>query len=423
MGKKYKRYCDGCGKYYEGYGKQFCSYQCGDKHGGRSHKKTSDPTSVQTPLEAPPQESISQAYTDDSGIIDINSLSINTLEGALLAAKVDKDRWDVDRHIINSWQVTLKDNEREIVTKTNWQVKVWLKSRVIVPLEVALKNLVAKLPLAHKPKPIIPKPSAVCAEMAIVDVHFGKRAWDAETGRGDYDLSIAVENYRKVIHENLAHITHYKPEKVIFILGQDLMHIENRTATTPKGGNVLDVGDTRLAKVYESAMEAVIRGVAACRELAPVEVLWIPGNHDIHASMFLAYAIKEHFHNDPFTTVDVTPMTRKARLYGNLLVGWTHEIGNKETAWANELAQAFPKLWGKSKFREWHYGHKHKKQDTKVRPVSTQGGVMLRQLTALSPIDLWHYENLFTDAVPGGEMLLWSKDVGVIANFTAWIGG
>jgi len=45
---------------------------------------------------------------------------------------------------------------------------------------------------------------------------------------------------------------------------------------------------------------------------------------------------------------------------------------------------------------------------------------LLRQLTALSPIDAWHFENLFTDAVPGGEAFVWSKEHGVIANFTAW---
>ena len=53
-------------------------------------------------------------------------------------------------------------------------------------------------------------------------------------------------------------------------------------------------------------------------------------------------------------------------------------------------------------------------------PYLTEGSVALRQLTALSPIDFWHYENLFTDAVPGGESFLWSKTNGVFANFTAW---
>jgi hypothetical protein len=50
------------------------------------------------------------------------------------------------------------------------------------------------------------------------------------------------------------------------------------------------------------------------------------------------------------------------------------------------------------------------------------GGVVLRQLTALSPVDKWHTDNLFTDAVPGGEGYIWNKTKGVTANFMAWTG-
>ena len=55
-----------------------------------------------------------------------------------------------------------------------------------------------------------------------------------------------------------------------------------------------------------------------------------------------------------------------------------------------------------------------------MNPVTTHGGVICRQLTALSPIDVWHFENLFTDAVPGGEAYLWSKTKGIFSNFVAW---
>jgi len=109
-------------------------------------------------------------------------------------------------------------------------------------------------------------------------------------------------------------------------------------------------------------------------------------------------------------------------LWGNLLVGWTHRIVGRYNTWSNELAQAFPELWGKSKFREWHHGDQHKKHNVKIVPLFTSGGVVCRQITALSPVDKWHFENLFTDAVPGGESFLWSKDVGVFANFMVWTG-
>jgi len=56
-------------------------------------------------------------------------------------------------------------------------------------------------------------------------------------------------------------------------------------------------------------------------------------------------------------------------------------------------------------------------------PIFTAGGVLCRQLTALSEIDKWHYDNLFVDAVSGGEGFLWDKENGVFCNFTAWTQG
>ena len=197
------------------------------------------------------------------------------------------------------------------------------------------------------------------------------------------------------------------------------MHIENYSGITPMAGHLLDT-DSRFPKVAEAAFEINLKAIYKCRLIAKTEVIWIPGNHDPHASLLLTMMLREHFRNDNMVIVDVGPAKRKARLWGNLLVGWAHEINNRQSAWANELAQAFPQEWGKSVWREWHHGHKHKKGEVKTHPIITHGGVLCRQLTALSPIDAWHFENLFTDAVPGGEAFLWSKDNGVIANFTAW---
>jgi len=213
----------------------------------------------------------------------------------------------------------------------------------------------------------------------------------------------------------------FKPEKIFFIVGNDLMHSENYQGTTPSGHNILDV-DTRLPMLIKAALEINIKAVYRCRSVAPVEVIWIPGNHDPTASLWLCCALEQHFKDDKHVTVDISPCVRKARLWGNLLVGWTHEIVSRHASWVNELAQAFPKEWGKSVYREWHHGHKHKKNEIKTMPVMTHGGVLCRQLTALSPIDAWHFENLFTDAVPGGEAFLWSKDKGVFSNFIAWTG-
>jgi hypothetical protein len=371
------------------------------------------------------REGVKREFTETSGTVEVFSFHVRTLEDALEISDVDLEKWEVDRYIINSWEVTMKlnqeDGTQEPETKTNYQVKVWLKPKTPKPLEVAMERLIATIPKFKADR--VPKFSAGsgnAAEIALLDAHFGKFSWGKETGRVDYDLRIATRYYLNACKQTLNFVLPHSPEKIFFIVGQDLMHTENFLGKTPLGGNTLDV-DSRLPKIYYAALETVTRCIYLARDVAPVSVLWIPGNHDMHSSFYLCSALKEHFRQDKHVEIDNSPSWRKRVLWGNLLVGWTHEIVSRHNAWANELAQAWPEDWGKSKFREWHFGHKHRKSETKTHPVMTQGGVIMRQLTALSPIDAWHYQNLFTDAVPGGESFLWTKDQGIVANFTAWV--
>jgi hypothetical protein len=369
---------------------------------------------------------IDKDFSEKKGYVEFRTNKhIKDIDTALKEQGVDLEKWMVERvqTTENAWDVTMKvGKENKAFTRTNYQfkIKVFLKIRPDRHLRKGIDEYIKKIPTFKFTRvPRFSAGSGNALEIALLDAHMGKMAWAKETGRRDYDLPQSADDYKLACKKNLSWGSVFEPEKIFFIVGQDLMHIENFEGVTQKGHNVLDT-DSRLPKVFETALSITTECIYMCRDIAPVEVIWIPGNHDQHASLFLTVALREHFRKDDHVTVDTTPMQRKARLWGNLLVGWTHDIVGRQIAWANELAQAFPKLWGKSVFREWHHGHKHKKQEIKTSPTTTHGGVLLRQLTALSPIDAWHFEHLFTDAVPGGEAFVWNDRTGVICNFTAW---
>jgi hypothetical protein len=384
---------------------------------------------------------------------DLASLSgqAKSLEDLLKKANVNLDLWEVESYEIkdNSWDVTMADRDQDLVfekdpdgkqvmtgyakrngqiTKTNKQYHI--KAKLIKRkdfTEKSMKNFIKDIPefkFTHF-KPQNTKKSGIALEMATLDAHFGKLAWIGETAYRNYDTEKSMQDYDYAVDKNLNWSSHEKIEKIFFIVGQDLFHVDNLKNHTTHGEHTMDV-DGRMPKIYEKAFKIILNSIYKCRSVAPVEIIWSPGNHDYLASMFLCYALNEHFRNDKHVTVDITKedgkITRKARLWGNLLVGWTHRIVGKENTWGNELAQQFPELWGQSKFREWHCGDQHKKKTTKTMTEFTSGGVLIRQLTALSPVDRWHFENVFTDAVPGGEAFLWSKDHGVFANYIAWTG-
>ena len=369
-------------------------------------------------------EKVSSEYNKNSSYINVNSLTINTLEKALEVAEVDMSIWEVERYLINSWQVTMKNINGKAISKTNYQTKVWLKKIVSEEDDTIhiIKSLIETIPsikVNHNISNQFKKSTGLAGEIALYDAHFGKFAWDQETRMGNWDTEICRNAYLEGCRKNLEHLSMYPLEKIFFILGNDYMHFENTAALTPNGGHHLDV-DTRLPKVIRIAQESVIEAINMCRSLAPVEVIWIAGNHDPHASLWLSYILEAYYRNDKLVNIDNSAPQMKARLWGKLLVGWVHDIsGRRLNAGINSMPQWFPKLWGKSVYRELHTGHKHKKLSIKTNPIDTLGGTIIRQIPSLSSIDFWHLDNLYVDAVPAGEALLWSKDDGIVSHYTA----
>jgi len=348
--------------------------------------------------------------------IDCKGKTIQTAEGACAYCGVDLDDWKITKKVVNFW---------DMGKHRNWQVKVWLEKKMATNIEEAMDRLVERIPKFEYSayRPLAVQEHGKSGNMAIIanfDVHLGKLAWDVETGQGDYDMNISVEHFNHVTDTNLDRVRIFKPDKIIFILGQDMMHYENLEGVTPKGRNILDT-DGRLSKLQDTAIDVTVNNIMKCRAVAPVEVILVQGNHDSTSSLWLSKVLRAWFREDAYVEVDCQPKLRKARLWGNTFIGMAHEIVPSKMPYnAMEFSTQFKELWAQAEYRECLFGHKHKKNTWAVGQIATHGKMLFRQLTALSPIDFWHYENMFIDAVPGGEALVYSKDHGCIANFTEW---
>lgn len=81
---------------------------------------------------------------------------ITTLEDALKFSNVNLEKWEVDRHLFNSWDVTMKDKQGHSFKRTNYQVKVWFKKKV-VENEEELKEFLELVNKTLKNRKSIPK--------------------------------------------------------------------------------------------------------------------------------------------------------------------------------------------------------------------------------------------------------------------------
>ena len=240
-------------------------------------------------------------------------------------------------------------------------------------------------------------------EVPIVDLHLGKLAWAPETGE-NYDYKIARQRYNYVIEDVIGRAKGRAIEKILFPISNDFFHYDTIDMTTTAG--TPQDSDMRWPKMYSIGVEMLIRSIDELQEIAPVEVLLVPGNHDRMTGYYAIIYLFAGYRNDPDVKVYVDPKTRKYFEYGSSLIGFSHGDKEKGRIWGNMSVEA-AKAWGRTKYREWHLAHEHSET------VKEQDGIILRRLSSITGTDTWHADKGYVGAIIKQQCFLWHRDKGL----------
>ena len=306
-----------------------------------------------------------------------------------------------------SWDVTIKNAGGEGILHTNWKYSVTL---TVKPLGGKLTS--DQVIEVFKSLPTVKitqykhTPGKLMLELPIMDFHLGKLAWREETG-ADYDLRIAEKLWRVTVTELLGKAAAFStPELILFPIGQDFFHFDTPSTTTT-AGTQLD-SDTRWQKMFTKGVELLVWGIEQCRSIAPVKVIWIPGNHDTVLSYAATVGIAQRYTNAGDVTVDLSPMPRKYVRYGRNLIGFAH--GEDERRRIEGLMQVeAAQDWGMTDWREMHMGHLHTEQTVE------KNGIVFRRISSVTAPDAWHTEHGFVGTTRKAQAFVWDKDHGLEA--------
>lgn len=307
----------------------------------------------------------------------------------------------------NYWDVTIKNEDMEGVKHTNHAYMCVVNCRPIqhlITTEIVRRTFEGLQP----PELVKVKYKVEGSKMLvapIMDLHLAKQAWADETGEDNYDLKIAVELYKKTVLDILQKSarTQLPMERIIYPIGQDFFHVDDKEGRTTSGTYV-DV-DGRWQKMYQAGVELLVWTVEQLRAVAPVECMYVPGNHDD----MLSYCATEHvaawYRDIEGVQVDLSPQSRKYIRYGRNLIGFSH--GKKEKKRIHHLMQIErPEDWGETIFREWYLGDEHHEESEEV------GGVIIRRISAITATDAWHAELGFKGAIRKAQAFIWDKELG-----------
>lgn len=276
-----------------------------------------------------------------------------------------------------------------------------------------LKDALIKEMALYSPKyPKIERKKSNDPHLLVIDpadIHIGKLGSKTETGEV-VNNDIIIKGVREGVKGVLDKSNGFKINKILFIGGNDVLHIDTpkRTTTsgTPQDTEGMWYDNFQLAKdLYVSVLEQLL-------PVADVHYIHNPSNHDFVHGYMLSDVVATWFRNSKNITFDTDMRHRKAYKWGNNFIGTTHGDGARQDNLPLLFAHEFSKEWHETDHR-YIYGH-HLHHKTSKDYV----GITYETTRSPTGTDGWHHRNGYQHAKRAVEAYVHSFKNGQVARLT-----
>jgi len=250
------------------------------------------------------------------------------------------------------------------------------------------------------------------------DIHVGKLAVNQESGE-TYNVKKAVSIVDSGIDSLLQKASGFPIDKIIFVIGNDCLHIDSSSSPVTTGGTSQDM-DGKWHDAFLAARDMYVRAIEKCLPLADVEIIFCPSNHDFMSGFMLAQTIKAYFRKSKNITFDASIAHRKYTAYGKNLLSFSHGDGAKLADTPLLMATERPEMWSNSVHRYIYLHHIHHKQTAKFMAGQDFIGVTAEYLRSPSASDVWHAKKGYRSP-KAVEAFIHSYDNGQVARLTHYV--
>ena len=196
-----------------------------------------------------------------------------------------------------------------------------------------------------------------CLLIDIADLHLNLQATMFSTGN-EYNCDIAEKMFFYVINDVISRTSKYQFNSIIFCVGGDMLNADNLAGTTTKG--TPQNNDKHLFEAYERLCAMTIKAIDILKDICPVDIIYVAGNHDMTCGFKLAKYIDAWFRNEDDVTVDYLPYPRKYVKFGKTLFVFAHD-GNVKTL-PKLIADEAREYWSDINMTEVFLQHLHSEQ-------------------------------------------------------------
>ena len=236
----------------------------------------------------------------------------------------------------------------------------------------------------------------VAYEISLPDIHYGKLH--------NYTLDEVEDQFMGAIIDLVRKAEGLSIEKFILPIGNDGMNSEGMRMSTTKGTPQQDNAGWKTT--FTGYWNLMVIAINYLKDIAPVDVIVISGNHDFERMFYAGDVISGWFRNDANVTVDNTSSSRKYYEYGSNMLMFTHGDKEKTADMPLIMATEQPEMFARTTSREVHCGHLHKEMVNEYR------GIKVRFLPSICPNDEWH-KQMGYEAKRTGQAYIWNKQRGL----------
>jgi hypothetical protein len=338
----------------------------------------------------------------------------------MLRIRVYPDELEMINKTRTLWNVAIENNQNPQEVKHGWvkskEASLFVtnhnyKAPETIAVEKAFKDLLEEFKTYSPKYPKIKHETSNDGHLFVIspaDVHIGKLCKAFETGE-EYNSQIAVKRVLDGVTGLLNKSKGYKIDKVLLIIGNDILHTDTPRRTTTSGTN--QDTDGMWYDNFRDAVRLYVDVIEILMQLADVHIVFNPSNHDYTSGFYLAQLIATHFKNSANVTSDVSISHRKYFVYGQNLIGSTHGDGAKNEDLPMLMAHESTE-WTNCKHRYIYTHHLHHKT------AKDHMSVCVETLRSPSSADSWHHRNGYQHAPKAIEAFIHSKNFGQVSRIT-----
>lgn len=245
------------------------------------------------------------------------------------------------------------------------------------------------------------------------DVHVGKIAVISETGY-HYDIATAVNMVHEGTEGLLQKASGFPIERLMLIVGNDVLHRDNAQNTTTSGTRQ-DVSGM-WHEAFIAARKMYVELIERLRTVAPVDVVFNPSNHDYTSGYMLTDALYCWFHSAQDVSFDSDIIHRKYYQYGKNMILTSHGDEAKFADMPLLMASEKPQMWADTCHRYGYIHHKHHKIKHLFLAGKDFPGITMEVMRTPSPSDGWHHRNGYVGAPQAMEGFVHHPQAGRVAS-------